>query len=141
MKTTSNLLQTLNDKAKKAIWFLGVHAFSFIILLFFVSFICAGFIFYEYVFFAEREVPHSNGNIIKFDEKMHCFRLWMQKQSVAPSKKDAPVLVTDRSFHFIVSPVLWSVPFLQIACAKNGKSNKLKKEKSSCSVEYTMPGL
>ncbi len=56
-------------------------------------------------------------------------------------KKDAPISVTDRSIHFIISSVLRSVPFLQIACSKDGKYDKLKKEESSCSVEYLMPGL
>jgi hypothetical protein len=67
MKYISGIFKTITLKIKKIIWVLGLHAFSLLLLLVFISIILGGFIFYKYVFLAERKQPEATQNVIKFD--------------------------------------------------------------------------
>lgn len=69
--TPDNILKTLTVKIKKALWILGLHAFSLILFLVLVDIILGGFIFYKYVFLTEKEEPKVTENIFKFDTKTY----------------------------------------------------------------------
>lgn len=71
MKSTPDIIKTLSAQIRKSIWFLGLHAFSLILFLIFIDVILGGFVFYSYVFLAERETPKATGNITKFDLKTY----------------------------------------------------------------------
>lgn len=67
----SDIFKTIGTKTKKVLWTLGLHAFLLILILVFIDFIFGGFIFYKYVFLAEREEPKITGSILKFDVKAY----------------------------------------------------------------------
>ena len=71
MKSISDVSKTLAAKTKKILWILGLHAFLLILFLVFVDFILGSFIFYKYVFLAEKEEPKVTENILKFDDKAY----------------------------------------------------------------------
>ena len=62
-------LETLTAEIKKTFWILGSRAFLLVLLLIFIDFILGGFIFYKYVFLAEKEEPNVTENVIKFNNK------------------------------------------------------------------------
>ena len=75
MKSAQDILKALNMRIKKILWLLGLHAFLLILFFIFVDFILGGFIFYKYVFLAEKEEPEITKNIIKFDYETYNYVL------------------------------------------------------------------
>lgn len=71
MKSISDILKNLTAGSKNILWKLGLHAFWVILFFVLIDFIIGGFIFYKYVFLAERAVPQASENIIKFDSKAY----------------------------------------------------------------------
>ncbi|MCX6718590.1 MAG: hypothetical protein NTY81_03265 [Candidatus Staskawiczbacteria bacterium] len=71
MKSISDIFKIFGERIKKILWFLGLHAFALILFLIFTGFILGGFIFYKYVFLAEKEASVGAENILKFDEKSY----------------------------------------------------------------------
>ena len=71
MKSISDILKILTVKTKKILWILGLRAFLLILFLVFIDFIIGSFIFYKYVFLAEKEEPKITKNILKFDDKTY----------------------------------------------------------------------
>lgn len=71
MKPTTDILKSLGIKVKKIIWFFGLHAFSLILLLILIDLIFGFFVFYNYVYLAERQEAKVTGTIIKFDTKTY----------------------------------------------------------------------
>ena len=71
MKYINDIFNGLLVKAQKFLWFLGLHAFSFILFFVFLSFILGIGIFYKYVFLAERVKPTVTENVIKFNVKTY----------------------------------------------------------------------
>lgn len=70
MKFSSDVTK-IRAKAKKIVWALGLHAFSFIMILVLLGVILGGFIFYKYAFLAERKEPEVSKNVLKFDSKTY----------------------------------------------------------------------
>lgn len=70
MELTNNILKILSARIKKIIWVLGYRAFLIILLFIFIDLILGGFIFYKYVFLAEKQIPNASG-IIKFNDKAY----------------------------------------------------------------------
>ena len=56
---------------RREIWVLGLHAFSFILLLIFIDLLIGCFISYEYVFLADRQAPQITKPVLKFDDKAY----------------------------------------------------------------------
>ncbi|MCX6720501.1 MAG: hypothetical protein NTW11_01730 [Candidatus Staskawiczbacteria bacterium] len=71
MKPTTDILKSLGAKVQKVIWFFGLHAFSFILLLILIDLIFGFFVFYNYVYLAEKQEPKVTGTVIKFDTKAY----------------------------------------------------------------------
>jgi hypothetical protein len=71
MKFLSDISKALAEMTKKILWTLGLYAFLLILFLVFVDFILGGFIFYKYVFFAEKKEPKISGSILKFDDNAY----------------------------------------------------------------------
>lgn len=71
MKNTPDTLKIFSEKIKKIIWALGLRAFSLILFFILIDLIFGGFIFYKYVFLAQKEEPKAAENILKFDKKSY----------------------------------------------------------------------
>ena len=72
MKSSSDILKITKKKIESVIWFLGLHAFQFILFLIFMSVIIGGLVFYKYVFWVEEESPNINGSsVIKFNKAIY----------------------------------------------------------------------
>lgn len=72
MDFSSNISKKIIKKIKNIFWFLGLHAFSLILFLIFIDFIIGSFIFYKYVFLAQKEDPKDNsGIILKFNDRAY----------------------------------------------------------------------
>jgi len=67
MMSTSDSFKMFNERVRKFLWILGLHAFSLILFFVFLDFILGGIIFYQYVFLAENESPRVAGNTLKFN--------------------------------------------------------------------------
>jgi len=67
-----------SDKVKPAIarmkgilWILGLHAFLAILVLVLVDLFIGGYVFYKYVYSAEKQAPRVTENVLKFDVKTY----------------------------------------------------------------------
>lgn len=58
-------------KAKKFIWTIGRHAFAVIIFLIFIDALIAGFLFYKYIYLAEKGKTSVNTSNIGFNESSY----------------------------------------------------------------------
>ena len=57
----------LSAEVQKALWTLGLHAFSLILFFVFIGLIFGANVFLKYVFTAETAVPTVSGSIVKFN--------------------------------------------------------------------------
>ncbi len=71
MKSVSDLSKTLMKTIIRVVWILGLNAFLLVLILVIVNFIFGGFVFYKYVFLAEKEAPKITENILKFNYKTY----------------------------------------------------------------------
>jgi hypothetical protein len=71
MKPISDISKKIVTGIEKVLWVLGLHAFGIILLLIFIDFILGGFIFYKYVFLAEKAEPKITETILKFNDKKY----------------------------------------------------------------------
>jgi hypothetical protein len=71
MKSISEILKPMVAGAKRALWVLGLHAFTLILFLIFIDIVLGGFIFYNYVFLVEKENTTAVKKIIQFDTKTY----------------------------------------------------------------------
>jgi len=71
MKSSADILKIVGARIRKTVWRLGLRAFWLILLIIFVEVIFGGFVFYKYVFLAERVEPTSSEIVVKFNEKIY----------------------------------------------------------------------
>ncbi len=71
MKTLTDRLKTFGGAIEKIVWTLGSRAFLFILVLILIDLAIGGFIFYKYVFLAEKQNFVPAKNVIKFDAKTY----------------------------------------------------------------------
>ena len=56
------------NKTKKIFWILGMHAFLVIVIIVLLELFLGGFLFYRYVFLAERKEPEIVDHSFQFKE-------------------------------------------------------------------------
>jgi len=71
MKSISDILKVLTVKISKTVWFLGLHAFLFILSLVLVGCILGRIVFYRYAFLPEKEGYKATENVLRFDYKSY----------------------------------------------------------------------
>jgi len=59
------------DKTKKIFWVLGAHAFLAILIIVLLELFFGGFLFYRYVFLAERKEPEIVNHSFQFKEDIY----------------------------------------------------------------------
>ncbi|MCX6723260.1 MAG: hypothetical protein NT094_04345 [Candidatus Staskawiczbacteria bacterium] len=111
MKSISDISKILNEKIEKIIWALGLHAFLLILFLIIVDVVLGGFIFYKNVFLAEKEIPNTTQNIIKFNEKK--YQDVSEKLNTTEQSIKEP-LATDQSDTTlqVVTPIVTTSPYI-----------------------------
>ena len=94
MKTTADILKITIEDTKKLFWFLGLHAFSVIIFFIFVDVIFGGFVFYQYVYLAEKAQLTTVENIIRFNSNNYQ-NVLQELQSRESNEQPAGIQVID----------------------------------------------
>ncbi len=64
---SSNFSNKFSENLKAIVWFLGLHAFLFIIFLVIICFGLGALVYYDYVFAPSKEEPITTDQVIKFD--------------------------------------------------------------------------
>lgn len=54
--------------AKKILWIIGRRAFAVVLILILIDILLGGFLFYKYIFLAEKEKPNVDGAYFRFDD-------------------------------------------------------------------------